>query len=111
MVKAEDSFDPSWIVDLFDKKLNHDCPEAMHVLESLRQCTHPVTYCRCGCGDPYFVDPDSPDWKFLTNVTAYDRESHILIILDIMADWTVGSIEIQRDMPFDLSEMTAIEVD
>jgi len=111
MGKTEESFDPSWIVDLFDKKLNHDCPEAMHALESLRHCTHPVAYCSCGCGDPYFVAPNSPDWKFLTNLTAYDRESHILVILDIMADWRVGSIEVQKDMPYDPSEMTTIEVD
>jgi hypothetical protein len=105
------TFDPSWIVNLFDKKLNHDCPEAMHVLESLRQSTHPVCYCSCGCGDPYFIDPKSSDWKFLTNLTAYDSENQTLVILDIMEDWSVGSIELQRDMPCDFNDMVQVEME
>jgi hypothetical protein len=104
-----ETYDPTWVLELFRERLDPGCHEACLILESLALCTHPVCRCSCGCGDPYFVDPKSPAWKFRTNVTAY--RDHTLVILDIMEDWSVGSIEMQRDMPCDLEDMTTVEVE
>jgi hypothetical protein len=97
----------TWIVQLFEKELDLSEEGNRRIIESLKKCTHPVCYCRCGCGDPYFINPKGPDWKFRTNVVAYSGVD--LVVLDIMQDWSVGSIEIQRDTP-DLSEMTPVAV-
>ena len=105
----DSTYDPSFIVSLFRKKLNPDCAEAMKVLESLEVCTCPVAYCSCGCGDPYFIDPKGPDWKFRTNLTLWHDKT--LYVLDIMEDWTVGAIETQRDFPMPLDDMQVVEVD
>jgi hypothetical protein len=111
MNKSKNNYDPTWVVDLFEKKLNPENSEAMQILGNLRHCTKPVCYCSCGCGDPFFIDPKGKDWKLKENITAYDRESEILVILDIMEDLSIGSIELQRDMPCDLSEMVVVEID
>lgn len=102
-------FDPGFIHGLFRKKLNPECAEARMVLDSLERCTRPVAYCSCGCGNPYFVDPEGPDWKFRTNLSVWcDRT---LYVLDVMEDWTVGGIEILKDFPMPLEDMQVVEVD
>lgn len=105
----DSTYDPSFILSLFRKKLNPESEEALKVLDSLDKCTNPVSYCSCGCGDPYFVDPKGKDWKFRTNLTLwYDKT---LYVLDIMEDWTVGAIETQRDFPMPLDDMQVVEID
>ncbi len=105
----DSTYDPSFILKLFRAKLNSESVEARKVLESLATCTHPVAYCTCGCGDPYFVDPKSADWKFMTNLSLWHAKT--VYVLDIMEDWTVGAIEIQRDFPMPLEGMQVVEID
>jgi hypothetical protein len=108
-MSEENTFDPAWIVELFTDTLPADFPHRDTILDSLSKCTHPVRYCSCGCGSPYFIDTKGPEWKFRTNVWAY--KDHTQVILDIMDNWTVGSIEFLEDMPCDIDEFTRIEVD
>jgi hypothetical protein len=103
------TYDPTWVVELFQEQLNLELPEGRLILENLKRCTEPVSYCSCGCGDPYFIVPKSPAWKFRGNITAY--KDHTLVILDLMEDFSIGSIEIQRDMPFDIGDMRQVDID
>lgn len=101
-------YDPNLVVALFESSLNLAIQENQKVLDSLKHCTHPVAYCSCGCGQPYFVDPKGPDWKFRSNLTCWDEGK--LYVLDIMEDWSVGSIEVVGDMPR-LESIQEIEID
>jgi hypothetical protein len=82
-------YDPTWLVELAEKQI----PDEKQVIESLKLCTTVVGFCDCGCGDPYFIDPESKDLEFDYN-EVLEREDGICIILDIMKDKRVGSIEI-----------------
>jgi hypothetical protein len=108
-IYMDDLFDPSYIANLFRAKLNLECDEARKILDSLEHCTHPVARCSCGCEDPYFVDPEGPDWHFRGNITAWDNGT--LYVLDIMENWTVGSIEMQKDFPMPLEAMVPVDLD
>ena len=103
------TYDPGPIVELFKSRLDLEREEARKILASLERCVHPLAYCSCGCGNPYFVDPKGPDWKFKTNVAAWRDET--LYVLDIMDDWSVGGIEILEDFPMPLEDMREIEID
>lgn len=82
-------YDPTWLVEL----ANIQIAEEKQIIESLKLCTTVVGFCGCGCGDPYFIDPESKDWDFDYNAVL-EREDGTDIILDIMKDKRVGSIEI-----------------
>jgi hypothetical protein len=83
------SYDPTWLIELAKKQI----PNEKEIIESLKSCTTVVGFCGCGCGDPYFIDPESKDWDFDYN-EELEKEDGIDIILDIMKDKRVGSIEI-----------------
>lgn len=82
-------YDPTWLVELAIKQI----PNEKEIIDSLKLCTTVVGFCSCGCGDPYFIDPNSKDWDFDFN-EVLEREDGIDIILDIMKDKKIGSIEI-----------------
>jgi len=105
----EYSFDPSWVVELYRERLPDDYPEKKTLLDNLKLCTKPINFCSCGCGSPYFIEPKTPQWKFRCNISAY--KDHTQVILDIMDDWSIGSIEILDDMPCSLDDFTTILVD
>lgn len=82
-------YDPSWIVKLAENQY----PDDENLIEALKKCKIVVGFCECGCGDPYFIDPNSKEWDFDDNLELL-REDDIPIILDIMKDGRVGSLEI-----------------
>lgn len=82
-------YDPTWLVELAKIQL----PEKFELIASLKLCETIVGFCECGCGDPYFIDPKSDEWDF-DYCEELEREDGIDIILDIMKDRRVGSIEI-----------------
>lgn len=102
-------FDPSWVVELFSETIPADFPNKKNIIDSLSTCTKPVRFCACGCGSPYFIEPKTPQWKFRGNIWAY--KDHTEVILDIMDDWTVGSIEFLDDMPCSLYDLPRVVVE
>ncbi|MDH3975423.1 MAG: hypothetical protein OEV42_14180 [Deltaproteobacteria bacterium] len=82
-------YDPAWLIKLAEKQI----PEETEIIASLKSCTTIVGFCECGCGDPYFIEPDSSDWDFDYN-KILEREDGIDIILDVMRNKRIGSIEI-----------------
>ena len=86
-------FDPSEAIKAFRGSCDPDDPddELDAILASLAKCSQPVGYCNCGCGDPYFVHPESPDWKNGKGMSAYVGDD--LWALDIMTDGRIGFIE------------------
>jgi len=105
----ENSYDPAAFVELFRTVLSPEFPQTALILENLGKCLHPVAFCKCGCGQPYFIDPKSPQWQFMMNITAYSGST--LVILDIMKDWSIGSIELLPDISSGFKTMKIIEVD
>jgi hypothetical protein len=105
---SKDYFDPSFLVPLFAEVLN-DSEDSKSILANLALCTHPVSYCRCGCGSPYFIDPKSSGWKFKTNVDVWYEGK--LYVLDLMQDLRIGFIEILEDFSMPLEDMTEIQID
>jgi hypothetical protein len=101
-------FDPSFLVELFTEALD-DSEDSKIILTNLAKCKEPVLYCKCGCGSPYFIDPKSPEWKFMANVDVWSEGK--LYVLDIMQDLSIGSIEIIDDFPSPLKDMEEIEVE
>lgn len=59
MIRAPGDYDPTWLVELVRAQM----PEDTSLLTALAKCVRKVGECRCGCGDPYFVDPDSAQWE------------------------------------------------
>ena len=88
-ISAPVQYDPAWLIELAKKQI----PNEAEIIDSLKSCTTIVGFCGCGCGDPYFIDPDSEDWSFDYNVEL-QREDGVDIILDIMKNKRIGSIEI-----------------
>jgi hypothetical protein len=82
-------YDSNWLIELAKKQI----PNEKKIINSLKLCTTIVGFCGCGCGDPYFIDLESDDWDFDYN-KVLKREDGIDIILDIMKDKRVGSIEV-----------------
>jgi hypothetical protein len=101
-------FDPSFLVTLFSEQLN-ESDESKTILKNLALCTHPVSYCKCGCGSPYFIDPSSSAWQFKTNIDVWHEGK--MFVLDVMQDLTIGSIEILDDFPMSMESMIPIEVE
>jgi hypothetical protein len=82
-------YDPAWLIELANKQI----PNETEIIASLKSCTTVIGFCDCGCGDPYFLDPDSDSWDF-DYCEELIREDGIDIILDVMKDKRIGSIEI-----------------
>src|SRR5437667_3009920 len=82
------NYNPLWVVKLAEAQI----PEETKLIEALKNCTSVIGFCSCGCGDPYFIDPESEDWKFKENIIL-EREDGIDIILDVMKDFRIGAIE------------------
>lgn len=81
---------------LFSKRLNTTVPEVQTVLKCILDS--PIIECEASSDIYYcFIDPKSSAWKFRTNLDVWHKNT--LYVLDVMQDWTVGAIEIQRDMP------------
>jgi hypothetical protein len=97
MIKEHDGkiapveYDPSWVVKLAEEQI----PEEVEVIENLKKCTTVVGFCRCGCGSPYFIDPKSKEWNFDYN-EVLERKNDSDIIIDIMHDKKIGSIEFMQ---------------
>ena len=108
-MSEERTFDPVWVVELFNDTLPSDFPHRELVLKNIAKCTKPVGYCSCGCGSPYFIDSKGPDWKFMTNLCAY--KDHLEVILDVMEDYSIGFIELLDDMPYSLDDFTRVVVE
>lgn len=108
-MSEEKTFDPRWVVELFNDTLPSEFPQRDLVLANIAKCTKPIGYCSCGCGSPQFIDPKGPDWKFMTNLCAY--RDHLEVILDVMEDHSIGFIELLDDMPYSLESFTRIEVE
>jgi hypothetical protein len=89
MIKKHVVYDSSWLVELAERQL----PEKPEIIEALKRCTSAVGFCGCGCGDPYFIDPESEEWDFLYNETLV-RGDGIEIILDVMKSGRIGFVEI-----------------
>jgi len=88
-ITAPIAYDPSWIIKLAELQIN-DHPE---LIAALRNCTTVVGFCSCGCGDPYFIDPNSKGWDFSENIVL-EREDGVDIVLDVMKNGYIGQIEI-----------------
>lgn len=82
-------YDPTWLIELAKKQI----PDEIDIIDSMKLCTSVVGFCGCGCGDPYFIDPESEDWDFDYN-KVLEREDGIDIVLDIMKDKRIGRVEI-----------------
>lgn len=92
---------------LFSKRLNTTVPEVQTVLKCILE--FPLIECESSSEIYYcFIDPKSSAWKFRTNLDVWHENT--LYVIDIMKDWTVGAIEIQRDMP-PMSAMQMVEVE
>ena len=91
MRPSRETYDPAWAVALFRDKLDPSDPERETILLNLENCREVVGYCDCGCGDPYFIDPESADWKpARTPVCMTGTKA---VILDVMSNLRIGSIE------------------
>lgn len=102
-----EELDRTLIHKLFSKRLNTTVPEVQTVLKSILE--FPLIECESSSDIYYcFIDPKSSAWQFRTNLDVWHKGT--LYILDIMKDWTVGAIEIQRDMPpMDSMQMVELE--
>jgi len=67
--------------------------DKLEIIENLKKCTMVIGFCGCGCGDPYFIDPNSKEWN-CDYSEVLEREDGVDIIIDIMRDKTIGRIEI-----------------
>ena len=102
-----EEFDRSLIHKLFSKRLNVEVSEVQIVLKSLLES--PVIECASSSDIYYcFIDPKTSAWQFRTNLDVW--HDYTLYVLDIMKDWSVGAIEIQRDFP-PMDSMQMVEVD
>ncbi len=102
-----EEFDRSLIHKLFSKRLNVEVPEVQIILKSLLES--PVIECKSSSDIYYcFIEPKSPQWKFRTNLDVWHNNT--LYVLDVMQDWTVGAIEIQRDFP-PMDSMQIVELE
>lgn len=102
-----EGFDRALIHKLFSKRLNVDVHEVQTVLKSLLES--PVIECKSSSDIYYcFIEPKSYRWHFRTTLDVWYNNT--LYVLDIMQDWTVGAIEIQRDFP-PMDSMQMVEVD
>ena len=88
-VHRRTNYDPSWIVELARSQRPSD--KALH--NALECCTMAVKYCECGCGSPYFREPDSSDWQHADDVVLEDDKG-TPVIVEIQRDGKVGHIEI-----------------
>lgn len=82
-------YDPTWVVNLAEEQI----PEETEIIENLKKCTTILGFCNCGCGSPYFIDPDSHEWDF-DYCEVLERKNNYEIVLDIMRDKRIGSIEL-----------------
>jgi hypothetical protein len=80
-------FNPSEIIKLASKQL----PEKPEIIEALKNCQLIVGF--CDCGDPYFVNPETEEYNFNSNVIL-EKENGTVIVLDVMKDGRIGSIEV-----------------
>lgn len=91
MKPAKVPYDPEWAVSLFRSKLDPADPETAIILENLGKCREVVGFCDCGCGAPYFIDPDGADWSPTSNPCC--MQGSVAVILDVMSDLRIGAIE------------------
>ncbi len=91
MIENREPYDPAWVVELARRQ--H--PADHQLLKALQECTQKVGECRCGCGDPYFVDSASTDWE-PGRCVELTRSDQTTVIVDVLADGRVGHIEIGR---------------
>jgi hypothetical protein len=91
-VLLTESYDPTWLVELAEKEY----PEDKWLHDALSKCTRRLLV----SDDPsmvYFVSPENAnmrgsDWQFSENVVLETYKAGE-IVLDIMKDGRVGSIE------------------
>lgn len=103
----KESLDRILIHKLFSKRLNIDLPEVQTVLNCILES--PIVECKSSSDDYFcFIDPKSSAWQFKTNLDVWHNNT--LYVLDVMQDWTVGAIEIQRDMP-PMDAMQVVELE
>jgi len=88
MLAERKQYDPEWLVNLARAQR----PEDRELIQALQKCTQTIGTCPCGCGDPYFVDPSSDEWKLKRTVELFDERGYSVLV-DILADGRVGSIE------------------
>lgn len=84
-------YDPTWLIELAKEQI----PEETDFINSLKSCTTIVGFCPCGCGAPFFIDPESIDWDPIPReaITLYKKDrwdTHI--ILTPMTDGRIGSL-------------------
>ena len=99
--------DRTLIHKLFSKRLNTNIPEVQTVLKCILEST--LIECKSS-SDFYYclIDPKSSAWQFRTNLDVWHNNT--LYVLDVMQDWTVGAIEIQRNMPpMDAMQMVGLD--
>ena len=82
-------YDPGWLLEL----ARNQRPEDGLLREALAACTQKIGECECGCGDPYFVDPESDEWAQERTVEL-TRKDGVTVLVDVLADGRVGSIEV-----------------
>lgn len=91
MIPAREPYDPTWAVKAFrNRRFPIQEPEET-ILKNLEKCKEVVGYCDCGCGDPYFIDPDSDEWNSMTTLLCMIGTK--AVILDVLTDLRVGAIE------------------
>lgn len=102
-------YDPQWVLDLARSQRPTDV--ALH--EALKRATRTVGLCACGCGSPYFVDPNSPEWRHgyvvvleaeekTESITEIAKNGTVLgtrtggkdVVIEVQKDGTIGDIEI-----------------
>ncbi len=92
---TDHSYDPTWIVELAKAQY----PEDVRLHQALAACTRVVRYCDCGCGTPYFVglsaDAAGEESDFGVRITL-DREDGPAVVVDLLPDGRVASIESSR---------------
>lgn len=89
MLRKHEKYDPSWLVQLASEQR----PEEEELLQALKRCTSKVGECECGCGDPFFVDPHSAEWKPAYHIEL-QRADGVPVIVTILCDGRVGSVEV-----------------
>jgi hypothetical protein len=83
-------YDPTWLVELAKEQI----PEETDIIDSLKLCTTIIGFCPCGCGAPYFLDPESDDWELQEDISLFKpgRWGGTTIFISVSTNKRIASI-------------------